>query len=163
MHYDVNRAKSALNRLVDSPYYSQTWRKIEAATRHKNTGMFAGKDEDLNELVSIGVQNRKALSNLKKILFSKIKTKNDYMRDFMMRKRRREALAILVRQKINGSHMDLQERAAFLRMKHAQWEAEKAAVLKEYGDISWERRNELIAAYWDDLERRMKVMLNEYM
>jgi hypothetical protein len=148
MQYNVERAKEALNQLVESPYYAQTWRKIVAAAKKPDAEPFTGDQETLNELVHIGRQNTKALDNLLDVLKHKRRDKTDYQREFMAAKRRRDAKAIRLEQIVSGNHMTLEERRLFLLKRYTDWHKERDAVLAQYPDVSWEERNSIIRQFW---------------
>lgn len=162
MQYDVNRAKYALQYVVKSPYHSQLWRKVEAASKKPRAMPFKSDQEPLNELVHIGRQNQAALENLRKIVDRKRKGKNDYQRQYMEAKRRRDRKFIKLQEMILGHAMSTDERRHALVEQYEHWHQGRDELLASLSEISWDERNARLKDYWTGVERDLDEALTEF-
>lgn len=161
MEYSVERAKAAMNYLAGSTYYAQTWRKIVANAAKPRSEPFDGEQEVLNELVKMGRQNPKVLDNLYEVLKTKRHDKNDYQREFMAAKRRRDGKAIKLEERVTGRSMSLSERRAFLLEKYSGWHTERDLMLAVHRSAGWEERNALIRDFWAAKEKELDDQLGK--
>jgi hypothetical protein len=162
MEYNVERAKAAMNYLVRSQYYAQTWRKVVAAAQRGRSEPFTGEQETLNELVVIGRQNMQALENLYEVVKSKRHDKNDYQRQFMAAKRRRDGKAVKLQEAVGGARMTYEERREFLLSKYAEWHKARDKMLAQTPELEWDDRNAKIRDFWDAVERDLDVALRDF-
>ena len=162
MQYDVNRAKYALQFVVKSPYHSQLWRKVEAAAKKPRAMPFKDDQEPLNELVHIGRQSKAALDNLRVIIDRKRKGKNDYQRQYMEAKRRRDRKFIKLQELILGHAMTTDERRRALVEQYEHWHQGRDELLARLSEVSWDERNARLRDYWADIERDLDEALTEF-
>jgi len=162
MHYDVNRAKYAIQYIVKSPYHSQLWRKVEAAVKKPRAMPFRDDQEPLNELIHIGRQNKGALANLRRLADSKRKTKTDYQREFMEAKRRRDRKYLKLQQLIAGTPMSLDEQREALVQQYVTWHSDRDRLLDSLEGVSWDDRNRELRKFWTDIERELDEAIQEF-
>lgn len=166
LEYNVNRASYALNYLLDSQEFLQTWEQIDCAVKRKDLVVFDGDldREPLNELVSIGVQKLSALENLREMVTYKKRSQDDYQRDFMQNARRIKRKALLVEEyfAFSTKPFDLQDRREFFSRQHALWGASKACFLASHDPSTWDKRCELVREFWQTIESRLDDTIREF-
>jgi hypothetical protein len=162
VHYNVNRARHALQYVVRSPYHSQLWRKIQAAAKKPKSMPFKDDQEPLNELVSIGRQKYEALDNLYKIVLQKRRGKSDYQREFMAAKRRRDRKFIRQQELVTGSKMNYDARREVLLDQYQAWHAQRDDLLAKNAGLSWEARNELLRKFWAEIEEDLDRAIEDF-
>jgi hypothetical protein len=155
MEYNVHRAAYALNHVLDSQEFFQTWEQIDCAVKRKDLAVFDGdfELEPLNELVSIGVQSRRALQNLRQMVTYRKRARDDYQRNFLENIRRIERKALLVEEffAFSTKPFDIQDRREFFARQHALWGASKACFLAARDASSWDKRCKLIREFWQSV------------
>jgi hypothetical protein len=162
MQYNVNRARHALQYVVRSTYYSQLWRKIQAAAKKPKSMPFKDEQETLNELVSIGRQKYEALDNLYKIVQQKRRGKSDYQREFMAAKRRRDRKFVLQQELVLGTKLDYDARREALLQQYQVWHAQRDELIAKNAGLSWEDRNELVRKFWADVEEDLDQAIADF-
>ena len=153
--YDTDRARQAVQFLAASSYFSKHVLKLRTALRRPRAMPYKGDNEFLNELVVIGRQSKQAFENLVHVAETKRDDRNDYQRQFMATKRRRDRKVIALEELRTGEMLRYDERLRVLTKQYGVWNAEKAAVLARYHDCSWAERNEHLRVFWEEKEREL--------
>jgi hypothetical protein len=158
INYDSERTRQAVQHLVDTPYFAQHIRRIESHARDTGPLPFLGGTEVLNELITVGRQNSKALANLLLLVKNKRSNKNDYQREFMATKRRRDRKAIDFEEMILDRKLTPDERRKFLIKKYMEWSAQRERFLSTLGSVDWDYRNSELRSFWQTIENDMDEM-----
>lgn len=160
MKYTPERARTAVQFLVDSPYFAHHIVKLRNALKRPRSLPFKGEAEALNELLVIGRQSPDALENLIEVAEARRSSRNDYQRDYMAKKRKRERLAVELEQALSGRTFDFNERVETMRRYSHAWNERKAAWLGQRGmQVPWVERNQFIKEFWDRIERDLEAKL----
>lgn len=160
MKYNPERARRAVQFLVDSPYFHHHVVKLRGALRRPRSLPFKGEAEPLNELLVIGRQNADALENLIEVAESRRSNRNDYQRDYMAKKRERERHAVELEEALSGEPLSLEARVDVVRRYSHAWNARKAAFLAKHGDLPWLERNKLIRDFWEEVNAELVARLS---
>ena len=159
--YNLERARSALQYLVDTPYFAQHIVRIESCILKPRSLPFKDAAEPLNELIVIGRQNRKALDNLLEVARSKRGSKGDYQREFMAAKRKRDRKAIHLEELLTGQALNLEARRHLLLRQYVIWNKEREQCLKSKQALDWDARNALLKEFWQTKEDELDKLLLE--
>lgn len=161
MNYDLERARQALEYLVKTSYFNQHLERIENLLTNERAQPFTDESELCNELVVIGRQNRLALQNLLDIAKSKRGNKNDYQREFMAAKRKRDRKVIHLEQLITGRALTLDDRRLLLVKQYKIWDKQRTAFLAKIGPVEWEERNAKLKEFWAEREAEIDARATE--
>lgn len=159
--YDPNRARLAVQFLVDSPYYHQHVRKMTAAIERPRSLPFRDDSEVLNELIVIGRQNRQALTNLLHVAEHKRDDRNDYQRQYMAAKRQRDRKALLLEELLEGRKLPHDYRVRLLQKQYVVWNKERDQFVTALGDVSWTERNAQLRTFWERKEAELDELIEE--
>jgi hypothetical protein len=96
LRYDIERARTAVQYLVDSPYFKHHVKRLRNVVSRPRALPFDGDSETLNELLVLGRQNLEAMENLISVAEFKRGAKGSYMSGFMRAKRERDRKLILI-------------------------------------------------------------------
>lgn len=161
IQYDKVRTRLAVQFLVDSPYFHHHVVKLRSALRRPRALPFKGDADVLNELVLIGRQSSEALENLVEVAEVKRSDRNDYQREYMAAKRKRERLAVELEGALLGRTLTLDERAKVVAAQYKVWNKEKDQFLAARGDLPWTERNRVTKEFWDLKERELNQLIEE--
>lgn len=159
--YDLQKARLAVQYLVDTSYFVHHLRKLRSTVDKPRAMPFKGETEVLNELLVIGRQSREAMENLIKVAEFKRDDKNDYQRKFMAQKRQRDGKVIKLEEMLQGKKLGLDERKDVLLKQYAVWNKERDAFIKSLGDVSWTDRNASIREFWQRKEDEIDALIDE--
>jgi Arc/MetJ family transcription regulator len=159
LDYDLERARTAVQYLVTSPYFAQHIRKVVASVENEKAAPFTEDLEVLNELVIVGRQNRKALDNLVQVVHSKRSDKADYQREFMAAKRKRDRKVVHLEEAVTGRALNLDERRELLLKQYVEWNAEREQLLSTLTSAEWDERNAALRDFWQRKEEALDQML----
>ena len=166
MEYNVHRAAYALNHLLKSQEFLQTWEQIDCAVKCKDRNAFDGDFhlEPLNELVLIGVQNQRALRNLRQMVTYKKRNRDDYQRNLMEIIRRVGRKALLVEEffAFSAKPFDMQDRREFFVRQQALWGASKACFIAGRDASTWDKRCELVREFWQTVETDLDETIRQF-
>ena len=155
--YEVEKAKRAVQWLVDTSYFAQTIAKVRKAANRPRTLPFKDDEAILNELVIIGRQSEEALDKLIALAEFKRDSYNDYQRKFMAQKRARDRRVIAIEEQVVGKKYSVDKRREVLARQYEQWNAERDAhlehcrvdYLNKFGtEPGWEQRNQFKREFW---------------
>lgn len=161
IEYDKNRTRQAVQFLVDSPYFHHHVVKLRSALRRPRALPFKGEAEVLNELVLIGRQNNEALENLVEVAEVKRSDRNDYQREYMAAKRKRERLVVELESALSGKPLTLDDRAKVIAAQYKIWNKEKDQHLAAHADLPWVERNRVTREFWELKERELVQLIEE--
>lgn len=159
--YDLDRTRKAVAYLVDTSYAPHHIRRLRATVERPKALPFKGDAEPLNELLVIGRQSRQAMENLIEVARAKRDTRNDYQRDFMAAKRRRERRAIELEEMLLERRMGNTERAFFLRKQAEIWGKEREQFLASLDAADWKGKNERLKEFWARKEQELERLIEE--
>jgi len=159
--YDVQRAKRAVQYLVDTSYFTHHLRKIRSTLVKPRAMPFKGETEPLNELLVIGRQNPDAMENLIKVAEFKRDDKNEYQRKFMAAKRQRDGKVIQLEEMLQGRKLSLDERKDVLLKQYAVWNKERDEYMKAHADQAWADRNAAVRKFWAKKEAEIDALIHE--
>lgn len=161
MEYNLDRARQALQFLVDSPYGARHIDRIKSLVQKPRAVPFRDEAEVLNELLVVGRQSPEALIKLIDVAEFKRRTRGSYQREFMATKRLRERKVIQLECLLRERTLSLDERNLLLQKQHQQWNAEKASFLSGHGELEWAERNKVIREFWSkvdaELDRKLEI------
>ena len=157
--YNHDRARLAVQFLVDDSYFAGHVRKLRNFAAKPRAMPFKDEAEILNELLVIGRQNMQALENLISIAEQKRDDRNEYQRKFMAKKRARDNVVIKVQELKLGKKLSLDERKDVLLVQYKNWETEKDAEVARYPDATWEERNEIKRQFWEQIDAVLPEVL----
>lgn len=167
LKYDVRKTVVAVQFLVDDSFYTRHVRRIYSCVERPKTLPFRGSSECLNELIIVGRQSKDALGSLLALADFKRDTHNDYQREFMATKRKRQARYITITEKTNKTQLSLTERRHLLIDQQKVWDAQRdeyvatnSALYKEkYGEeAGWTQMNAMKREFWMVLDAQLEVM-----
>lgn len=165
MDYDVDRARKAVQFLVDTSFFSTVVAKLKKFVEKPRAFPYKADKEPLNELLKIGRQDRGALERLIAIAEFKrddgVNRKQAYQREFMAKKYARDSKAIKLEEMLQGKKLNLEERRQLLVKQYDVWNKEKAEYLQMHGDLSWKERNTCIADFWQIKDNELDQLLEE--
>jgi hypothetical protein len=159
--YDLQRAKRAVQYLVDTSYFTHHLRKIRSTLVKPRALPFKDDSEVLNELLVIGRQNVQALENLIEVAEFKRDDKNEYQRKYMAAKRQRDTKVIKLEEMLQGKKLTLDERKNVLLKQYEVWEKERKAYLEAHQDMAWADRNAAIRKFWAKKEADVDELIHE--
>ena len=157
--YDMQRAKQAVRFLVDSSYFHHHVTKLRNTVGRPRSLPFKDEAESLNELLAIGRQNLQAMENLIAVAEMKRNNKNDYQREYMAAKRRRERKVLQLEELMGGKPLTSVARAKALQYQTAVWAKERDEFLKKQPDMSWLAKNEAVRQFWDTKEHELDQLI----
>lgn len=166
--YDSQRALKALQYLIDTPYFPHRVRALRNAVVKPRRMPFKDDAEVLNELLVIGRQSLQSLENLIAVAERKRGTRNDYQREFMATKRRRERMAVRCEENRLSRKLTPNERYQYLAAITAKWNEERDMKVSKWAkkfssSTGREPTNlekfEYIKTYWDNVESQMESSL----
>lgn len=161
LEYNLERAKKALQYLVDSSYFAHHLKKLRSAVQKPRALPFKDDAECLNEILIIGRQNLQSMENMIAIAEHKRDDHNGKQRMFMAAKRQREAKAIAVDEALLGRKMTLDERLAALHKQHDVWNKERAQFLESKGEMDFATKCAEIKFFWQVKEAELDELLLE--
>lgn len=170
LKYDVERAKAAVQFLVDSPYVKHHVKKLRNTVARPRSLPFSEDAEVLNELLVIGRQSKLAMENLIDVADFKRKAKTPYMNAFMAAKRARERKVVDIEEVSLGRKLTLDERLELIRRTRERWSKErelhKEACTAQYRmhfqkDPNWQQSNQFIKDFWMLKDVELDVLLRK--
>ncbi len=161
INYDVDRARAAVQFLVDSPYYHHHLKKLRSTVSKPRALPFKEGAEPLNELLVIGRQNMQALENLIEVAEVKRGDRNDYQRQFMAAKRQRDRKVFQLEELMTGKKPTLDQRNRVIQRQYEVWNKERTQHLETMPGLSWAERNERIRAFWARKEAELDALIAE--
>lgn len=161
VQYDKARAKAATQFLVDSSYFHHHVKKLRSSVVKPRSMPFKDDAEVLNELLVIGRQNESAMENLIAVAEYKRGGKNEYQREYMAAKRKRDRKVLALEEAMTGKELGVEAKAKVLRKQYAVWNKERDAFLKPLAGLSWTERNERIRTFWERKEAEIDALLTE--
>lgn len=161
MKYDVDRARQAVQYLVDSSYFHHHLKKLRSTVEKPRALPFREDAEPLNELLIVGRQNLKAMENLISVAEAKRDDRNAYQRHFMAAKRQRDRKVIQFEELMAGQRFSLDERNKALLRQYDIWNAEKEKFVAKLPGLSWAERNERIRVFWAAKEAEVDALIEE--
>jgi hypothetical protein len=159
--YDMERARQAVQYLVNSSYTHHHIKKLRSTVTRPRAMPFSGEIEFLNELLVIGRQNLQALENLIALVDSKHDSKGDYQRQYMAAKRKRERKVLLLEELMTGRPVLKEHRGDILHRQHLVWNKERDAQLAQWTDLNWADRNAKLKQFWDRKEAELDALIAE--
>jgi len=159
--YDLQKAKRAVQYLVDTSYFPHHLRKLRSTLSKPRALPFKDEAEALNELLVIGRQNPQAMENLIEVAEFKRDDKNEYQRKYMAAKRQRDAKVIKLEEMLQGKKLSLDERKNVLIKQYEVWEKERKEYLESHKDAAWADRNAAIRKFWAKKEADVDALINE--
>jgi hypothetical protein len=159
--YDLQRAKQAVQYLVDSSYFHHHIKKLRNTVEKPRAMPFKDDAEALNELLVIGRQNQLAMENLIAVAEMKRGGKNDYQREYMAAKRQRDRKVLQLEELMTGKPLDAATRKQILERQYVVWNKERDEFLKGKPDLPWVVRNEAIRSFWGRKEREVDALIAE--
>lgn len=161
MEYDLSRARRAVQYLVDSPYFHHHVKKLSTTVVKPRSMPFKDEAECLNELLAIGRQNEAAMRNLIEVAEAKRSDKNDYQRQYMAAKRKRDRKVIELEELMTGKKLTIDERTALVQRQYAVWAKERTQYLAKHADRSWAELNEQKRIFWERKEHELDALIRE--
>lgn len=162
VHYDPNRARKAVQFLVDSSYFAHHVKKLRSTVVKPRALPFKDDAEPLNELLVVGRQSLQAMENLIKVAEVKRSDRNDYQRLFMAAKRQRDRKVLALEELLRERKISPEERVRCLQHQYEVWHKERDALLAELiGTASWSQRNERLRQFWEGKEREIEALIVE--
>lgn len=165
---DKSAIKTAVECLIKTTrYIEQKKYVIETVDGwSKRQIRFVGEDDPLNALVDLGLESTEALDNVFALIERKRRAiprvkKIDYQRDYMRQRRKRIMLATRLEQIVSGKKMDADERAAFGVAVMAEWTKQREDELAKFPAADWKERNEIVAQFWETIDRRLEQEYNQ--
>ena len=157
--YDIRRAKQAVQFLVECSYCYHHIKKLRNTVEKPRSMPFKDDTEVLNELLVIGRQNMQAMENLIAIAEMKRGGKNDYQREYMATKRKRDKKVLQLEELMVGKPLTPTEKSMALQYQHAVWTKERGEFLKKQPDMTWLARNEVVREFWDRKEQELDKLI----
>jgi hypothetical protein len=159
--YDLERAKQAVQFLVDSSYFAHHLKKLRSTVSKPRSMPFKDDAEVLNELLVIGRQNLQAMENLIQVAEIKRDDRNAYQRHYMAAKRQRDRKVIELEEVMVGKKLSVDDRAKVLLRQYSVWNKERLDFLEKLGEASWLERNDKLKDFWTRKEREIDALLAE--
>jgi len=161
IRYDAARARQAVQFLVDSSYFHHHIKKLRNTVEKPRALPFKEDAEVLNELLVIGRQNVTAMENLIAVAEFKRGGKNDYQREYMAAKRKRDRKVLELEELMTGKKQPKDVQAKTLKRQYEVWNREREQYLATKGDMPWVEKNEAIRAFWDRKEHELDALIAE--
>ena len=159
--YDPERARLAVQFLVDSPYFHQHVRKLRTTVSRPRALPFKDDSEPLNELLVIGRQNPAAMENLIEVAQVKRDDRNEYQRQYMAAKRQRDRKVILLEELLEGRKIPHDYRVRVLQRQYVVWNKERDQFISGLGEIPWAERNAQLRVFWERKESEIDELIEE--
>lgn len=161
IQYNVQRAKKAVQYLVDSSYFHHHVKKLRNTVVKPRAMPFKDDAEVLNELLVVGRQNAAALENLIAVAEFKRSSKNDYQREYMAAKRQRDRKVFELEALMSGKPLNQTMKAKVLKHQYDVWNKERDQFLSQKDDMPWAQKNEAIRAFWGRKEAELDALIAE--
>lgn len=161
IEYNAERVRQAVQFLVDSSYFMHHTKKLRSTVKKKRSMPFKDDAECLNELLVVGRQSEAAMEALIEVAAFKRPGRNDYQREFMAAKRRRDRKVLELEEALVGRPLGLDERNQVLLRQYDIWNKEKASLLAKLGDAEWTERNATIRDFWVVKEKEIDALTEE--
>lgn len=159
--YDRTRLRLAVQLLVDSSYAHHHIKRLRSTVPRPRSLPFSKEVEVLNELLIVGRQNLSAMEALIELAESKRDTKNDYQRDYMATKRRRDRKVLQLEELMVGAAIPHTQQLSVLQHQYSVWKREKDTLLASLGNSSWHDRNEKLREFWQTKEGELDALIEE--
>lgn len=161
------RLVEAINYLIEAPQYvalsGELRRIIETWDTHPM--VYGGRLSILNAVVDVGLNSAEAFDKLMRLVERKralrpAVKRTTYQRDLMRDRRSRMRKAIMLHELQYGP---LRGEARTSKMKSIQdrWAKSRHEFLADKGVISWKDRNAAAQEFWDGIDRRLDINLQE--
>jgi len=161
IQYDLARAKMAVQFLVDSSYFHHHVKKLRNTVEKPRSMPFKEEAEALNELLVIGRQNIAAMENLITVAEVKRSDKNDYQRQYMAAKRKRDRKVFELEELMSGRPLNQTTRTKALKHQYAVWNKERDQFLASKKDMAWAQKNEALRGFWERKEAELDALIAE--
>lgn len=161
IQYDAARARQAVQFLVDSSYFHHHIKKLRNTVEKPRAMPFKEDAEVLNELLVIGRQNHTAMENLISVAEYKRDSKNDYQREYMAAKRKRDRKVLELEELMTGKKLPKEQHAKTLKRQYDVWNKEREQFLATKTEVSWAEKNDAIRSFWDRKERELDALIAE--
>jgi hypothetical protein len=92
---------------------------------------------------------------------AKPSTKDDYQREFMANKRRRDNKILLLENLLAGAPVAREDRVLIISKQYVIWDKEHKAYLSKKGKLSWEERNTATREFWRTKEEELDALIKE--
>lgn len=161
VQYDTSRARAAVQFLVDSPYFAHHILKLRNSVVKPRALPFRDEAEPLNELLVIGRQSVEAMENLIQVAEFKRSDRNDYQREYMAAKRKRDRKVIALEEAMTGQKLPAEARLGVLRNQYKVWNKERDRFLAALHDLDWAARNERLKDFWAGKEAEIEALAQE--
>lgn len=161
IEYNAERVRQAVQYLVDSSYFLHHTKKLRSTVKKKRSMPFKDDAECLNELLVVGRQSEPAMEALIEVAAFKRPGRNDYQREFMASKRRRDRKVLELEEALVGRQLGLDERNQVLVRQYDIWNKEKAVMLAQLGEVDWTERNAAIRDFWSKKEAEIDALADE--
>jgi sporulation protein YlmC with PRC-barrel domain len=161
IEYNAERVREAVQYLVDSSYFLHHTKKLRSTVKKKRSMPFKDDAECLNELLVVGRQSEAAMEALIEVAAFKRPGRNDYQREFMAAKRRRDRKVLELEEALVGRPLGLDERNSVLLRQYDIWNKEKGELLGKLGDAEWNERNSAIREFWVAKEKEIDALTEE--
>lgn len=165
MTTNIERLTEAANFLIASPDYAKLANEMTTIIErwHSHPMVYGQKLDVLNSVVDLGLANRDAFEALLKFVQKKRAQlpqakRQDYQRELMRQRRGRLAKAVALREAEYGP-MTAHRKKEYTKEVQARWAREREEFLKARGKLTWEQRNDAIAAFWQGIDNRLDVNL----
>jgi len=165
---DKEAIKAAVEALIHTTRYVEQKKYVLETVENwdKRQIRFAGEDEPLNALVDLGVESQEALANVLTLIERKRRLvptarKIDYQRDYMRQRRLRLTKAVKLEEIVRGKRLTKDERDAYKAATLAGWIKRREDVLAKNPEANWKQRNELVATFWEQVDRQLETDLAE--
>jgi hypothetical protein len=169
--YDQQRAKAAVEYLVNTTYFPHRVRGLRTEVKRPRALPYKGDEEVLNELLVIGRQSEQAMENLIAVAeFKRDQDRNAYQRQYMAAQRRRFRWAVELEERRTGAKLGLDERNRLAHEVQAIWLEERDAyverraeqwIAQHGGEVSYDDRRIFIEQFWDQKNQELQAMLSE--
>lgn len=170
---------AAVNTLVQAPDGPELYQAIGELLKiaDKLEARFAGERAVLNPLVDLAVSDRErylrviGLVETKRLQAGLVPLiaqedsgydKTEYMRDFMARKREREARAATIENLMRPESSQLKGRSRldFMQMQSAKWKAQRDAMIASYRErvgrrLHRDEMRDLLSQFWAKVDREL--------
>lgn len=161
IEYNAERVRAAVQYLVDSSYFMHHTKKLRSTVKKKRSMPFKEEAECLNELLVVGRQSEAAMEALIEVAAFKRPGRNDYQREFMAAKRRRDRKVLDLEEALIGRQLGLDERNQVLLRQYDIWNKEKADMLGKLGEVDWTEKNAAIRDFWAKKEAEIDALTEE--
>lgn len=159
--YDLQRAKEAVQYLVDSSYFHHHVKKLRGTVEKPRSLPFRDEAEVLNELLLIGRQNVAAMENLIAVAEFKRGGKNEYQREYMAAKRKRDRKVFELEALMSGKPLNQTTKARVLKHQYQVWNKEQAQFLEPKNNLSWAQKNDAKREFWQRKEAELDALIAE--